>query len=86
MIRVCGRTEQWRQGYIALTDAAKHPLLVHVDAIERVSFEFDGGQPSAVSITHRVGERWVETIVFEVLDEVVALMVAASAELAEEAF
>src|SRR3954468_15758410 len=79
MIRSSVTAAEQHSGYIAFTDAATEgPLLIHVDDIDLVWFAIDGGRPFAVNIMHTRDGKSIETIVSQVLHEVLELIRLAS--------
>ena len=66
-------------GYVVLTSAEnERPFLVHVNEIDSVSFTIDGGEPHGIYVCHDAAGDCVETIVYEGLEELLALVKAAS--------
>jgi hypothetical protein len=81
MIAASTNTLEFHAGYLALTSAEdEKPVLMYVEDIEYVAFEVDGARPSTAFVTHRVGGNLVETIVFESVTDIVALMHKAADE------
>lgn len=76
MICSCSRTAQDdHAGSIAFTSAdTEGPVLIHVDDIDEVAFHFDGGMPAGLQVRSRRDGKCVDTIVFETLAEVIALV------------
>lgn len=81
MMYASGKTEDFRVGYIVLTDAEdKRPFLVQIDQIVGLSFAFHGGEPFVMALQHRVGADVVETTLCEELRDVLQLIRQTSSE------